>query len=73
MPKLTASANPGNGSTGDNMPDNAFVEALGVPALLDSRSTRRRRKCAGRDGKMLAAKPKDYPKEEDRMRSDQIP
>jgi putative transposase len=46
---------------------------VNLPAVLDSRSTRRRRKCAGRDGKMLAAEPKDYPKEEDRMRSDQIP
>jgi putative transposase len=51
----------------------AANRTAGVPAVLDSRSTRRRRKCAGRDGKMLAAKPKDYPKEEDRMRSDQIP
>jgi putative transposase len=51
----------------------AANRTAGVPAVLDSRSTRRRRKCAGRDGKMLAAEPKDYPKEEDRMRSDQIP
>jgi putative transposase len=43
-----------------------------VPAVLDSRSTPRRRKCAGRDGKMLTAEPKDYPKEEDRMPSHQI-
>jgi putative transposase len=34
----------------------------GVPAVLDSRSTRRRRKCAGWDGKMLAAEPKITPK-----------
>jgi putative transposase len=47
--------------------------SAGVPAVLDSHSTRRRRKCAGRDGKMLAAEPKDYPKEEDRIRSHQIP
>ena len=40
----------------------AANRAAGVPAVLDSRSTRRRRKCAGRDGKMLTAKPKDYPK-----------
>src|SRR3954453_3345967 len=44
-----------------------------VPAVLDSRSTRRRRKCAGRDGKMLAAEPKDYPREEDTTPSNQIP
>jgi putative transposase len=47
--------------------------SAGVPAVLDSHSTRRRRKCAGRDGKMLAAEPRDYPKEEDRIRSHQIP
>ena len=51
----------------------AANRTAGVAAVLDSRSTRRRRKCAGRDGKMLAAEPKDYPKEEDRMQSDQIP
>jgi hypothetical protein len=39
----------------------------GMPAVLDSRSTRRRRKRAGRDGKMLAAEPKDCSKQEDRM------
>jgi putative transposase len=50
----------------------AASRTAGVPAVLDSRSTRRRRKCPGRDGKMLAAEPKDYPKQEDRMTSDQI-
>jgi hypothetical protein len=50
----------------------AANRTAGVPAVLGSRSTRRRRKCAGRDGKMLAPEPKDYLKEEDRMRSDQI-
>ena len=43
----------------------AFAD-LGVHAVADFSP-------AVRDGKMLAAKPKDYPKEEDRMRSDQIP
>ena len=43
-----------------------------LPAVLDSRSTRQHRQCAGRDEKMLAAKPKDHHKE-DRMPSDQIP
>jgi putative transposase len=40
-----------------------------VSAVLDSRSTRQPRLHAGRDEKMLSAKPKDRPKEEDRMRS----
>jgi putative transposase len=40
-----------------------------VPAVLDSRSTRQRRQCAGRDEKMLSAELKDRPKEEDRMAS----
>src|SRR6185295_5799594 len=45
----------------------AASRTAGVPAVLDSRSTGRRRKCAGGGGKMLAADPKDYPKQEDRM------
>jgi len=44
-----------------------------APAVLDSRSTRRPWKPAGRDEKMLSAEPKDRPKGEDRMRSNQIP
>ena len=40
---------------------------------LDSRSTRRRWQRAGRDEKMLSAEPKDHPKEEVRMPSNQIP
>ena len=44
-----------------------------VPAVLDSRSTRQPWKRAGRDEKMLSAEPKDRPKEEDRMPSNQIP
>jgi putative transposase len=40
-----------------------------VPAVLDSRSTRQPWKLAGRDGKMLAAEPKDALKKEDRMPS----
>ena len=38
-----------------------------VPAVLDSRSTRRPWQRAGRDEKMLSAEPKDCPKEEDTM------
>jgi len=44
-----------------------------APAVLDSRSTRRPRRRAGRDEKMLSAEPKDRLKEEDRMQSNQIP
>ena len=44
-----------------------------APAVLDSRSTRRPWKPAGRDEKMLSAEPKDRPKGEDRMPSNQIP
>ena len=44
-----------------------------APAVLDSRSTQRPGRCAGRDEKMLSAEPKDCPKEEDRMQSNQIP
>jgi len=44
-----------------------------APAVLDSRSTRRPWKPAGRDEKMLSAEPKDRPKREDRMPSNQIP
>jgi hypothetical protein len=40
----------------------AASRTAGVPAVLDSRSTRRRRKCAGRDGKMLAANQMITPK-----------
>lgn len=45
----------------------------GAPAVLDSRSTRQPWKPAGRDEKMLSAEPKDRPKKEDRMTSNQIP
>ena len=44
-----------------------------VTAVLDRRSTRQPQKRAGRDEKMLSAEPKDRPKEEDRMPSNQIP
>ena len=44
-----------------------------VRAVLDSRSTRRPRRRAGRDEKMLSAEPKDRLKEEDKMQSNQIP
>ena len=44
-----------------------------APAVLDSRSTRQPWKHAGRDEKMLSAEPKDRPKQEDRMPSNQIP
>jgi putative transposase len=44
-----------------------------APAVLDSRSTRQPWNLAGRDEKMLSAEPKDRPKEEDRMPSNQIP
>ena len=44
-----------------------------VPAVLDSRSTRRPWQRAGRDEKMLPAEPKDHSKAEDRMPSNQIP
>lgn len=44
-----------------------------VPAVLDSRSTRRPWQRAGRDEKMLSAEPKDCPKEEDTMQSNQVP
>jgi putative transposase len=47
----------------------ATSRTAGMPAVLDSRSTRRRRKCAGRDGKMPKAEQKDYHKQEDRMTS----
>ena len=46
---------------------------VSVPAILDGHSTRQPRERAGRDGKMLSAEPKDGPKQEDRMPSDQIP
>jgi Integrase core domain len=39
----------------------AANRTAGVPAVLDSRSTRQRRKCAGRDGKMLAGRTKRLP------------
>ena len=45
----------------------------GAPAVLDSRSTRQSWNLAGRDEKMLSAEPKDRPKGEDRMPSNQIP
>ena len=51
----------------------ALQAAPHVPAVLDSRSTRRPHQRAGRDGKMLSAEPKDCPKEEDTMPSNQIP
>ena len=44
-----------------------------APAVLDSRSTRRPWQRAGRDEKMLSAEPKDCPKEEDTMQSNQVP
>jgi hypothetical protein len=44
-----------------------------VPAVLDSRSTRRPWQRARRDEKMLSAEPKDCPKEEDTMQSNQVP
>jgi putative transposase len=44
-----------------------------APAVLDCRSTRQPWKPAGRDEKMLSAEPKDRPKGEDRMPSNQIP
>jgi hypothetical protein len=44
-----------------------------VPAVLNGRSTRQPWQGAGRDEKMLAAEPKDQPKEEDRMSLNQIP
>ena len=47
----------------------AASRTANVPAVLDSRSTRQRRQCAGRDEKMLSAELKDRPKEEDRMAS----
>ena len=47
----------------------AASRTANVPAVLDSRSTRQRRRCAGRDEKMLSAELKDRPKEEDRMAS----
>jgi putative transposase len=47
----------------------AASRTASVPAVLDSRSTRQPRQRAGRDEKMLAAEPKDHPKEEDRMPS----
>ena len=46
---------------------------VSVPAVLDSRSTRRPWQRAGRDEKMLPAEPKDHSKAEDRMPSNQIP
>jgi putative transposase len=51
-------------------PENlAARRTASVPAVLDSRSTRRPWQHAGRDEKMLSAEPKDRPKEEDRMSS----
>jgi hypothetical protein len=44
-----------------------------VPAVLDSRSTRRPWQRASRDEKMLSSEPKDRPKEEDKVQSNQVP
>ena len=44
-----------------------------LPAVLDRRSPRRPAQGAGRDGKMIAAKPKDAAKKEDKMPPDRIP
>jgi Integrase core domain len=44
-----------------------------LPAVLDRRSARRPPQPAGRDEKMIATKPKDPAKEEDKIASDQIP
>jgi hypothetical protein len=44
-----------------------------LPAALDRRSARRPAQRAGRDGKMIAAEPKDAAKKERTMPSDQIP
>jgi putative transposase len=44
-----------------------------LPAVLDRRSARRPTQRAGRDGKMIAAEPKDAAKKEDTLPSDQIP
>ena len=44
-----------------------------VSAVLDSRSTRRPRKRAGRDEKMLPAEPKDGHQKEDKPTPDQLP
>jgi Integrase core domain len=41
-----------------------------LPAVLDRRSARRPTQRAGRDGKMIAAEPKDAAKKEDKMPSD---
>jgi putative transposase len=43
-----------------------------LPAVLDRRSARRPPQRAGRDGKMIAAEPKDAAKKEDEMPSDRI-
>ena len=47
----------------------AANRTAGVPAVLDSRSTRQPRERAGRDEKMLSAEQKDCQKKEDRMAS----
>jgi hypothetical protein len=47
----------------------AASRTAGATAVLDCRSTRQPRECAGRDEKMLAAEPKDRLKKEDRMPS----
>jgi putative transposase len=44
-----------------------------LPAVLDRRSARRPTRRTGRDGKMIAAEPKDATKMEDKLSSDQIP
>ena len=46
--------------------------AIGVPAVLDPRSTRRPRYRAGRDEKMLPAEPKDGHQKEDKPTPDQL-
>ena len=59
---------------GKERPGNiAASRTANVPAVLDSRSTRRPWQRAGRDEKMLSAEPKDRPKKEDTMQSNQVP
>jgi hypothetical protein len=44
-----------------------------MPAILDNRSARRPAQSAGRDGKMIAAEPKDAAKKQDEIPSGRIP
>jgi hypothetical protein len=52
---------------------NYILVEVSAPAILDSHSTRRPRHRAGQEEKTLSAEPKDRPKDEDRMQSNQIP